>query len=57
MEDVSPRSPDVRQDFDMAYRENLVKRRRQLFGLMATSIVSVVIMLGIDGYMHLFFGD
>jgi len=41
----------------MAYRENLGRRRIQLFGLMATSICSVLIMLGIDGYMHLFFGD
>ena len=44
-------------EFDMAYRENLVKRRRQLFGLMATSVASVLIMLAIDGYMHLFFAD
>ena len=33
------------------------KRRANLFVLMVTSFVSVVVMFFIDGYMHIFFTE
>jgi hypothetical protein len=39
----------------MEEKENMKKRRINLFVLMVTSFISVVVMFFIDGYMHIFF--
>jgi hypothetical protein len=39
----------------MEEKENMKKRRINLFVLMVTSFISVIVMFFIDGYMHIFF--
>ncbi len=46
---------DVQYEFFMEEKENMKKRRINLFVLMVTSFISVVVMFFIDGYMHIFF--